>query len=67
MEDYIPAGDMTPFARCFNQSKGENLDLLDEDKYTAVEAYRIYYMRDKASFAKWGGERLLLTGGSRRS
>ena len=52
-EEYIPAGDMTPFARCFNQSQGENLDLLDEDKYTAVEAYRIYYMRDKASFAKW--------------
>ena len=51
--DYLPNTPMTPFARCFNQSKGLNLDLLDEEKYTCVEAYREFYQRDKASFAKW--------------
>lgn len=43
----------TPFMRCLNQSEGRNLDLLDEDKYTAVEAYREFYLREKADFAKW--------------
>jgi hypothetical protein len=52
-EDYLPNLPMTPFARCFNQSKGMNLDLLDESKYSIVEAYRLFYKRDKFSFAKW--------------
>lgn len=43
----------TPFMRCLNQSENRNLDLLDEDKYTAVEAYREFYLREKAHFAKW--------------
>ena len=50
---YIPEGKRTPFARCLNQSQGRNLDLLDATKYTAVEAYRIFYMREKAGFACW--------------
>tara|TARA_R110001592_G_scaffold138248_1_gene357042 strand:+ start:5563 stop:6117 length:555 start_codon:yes stop_codon:yes gene_type:complete len=53
-EDYIPdAEEKTPFARCLNQSQGRNLDLLDTDNYTAVEAYREFYRRDKVSIAKW--------------
>tara|TARA_R110000824_G_scaffold101190_1_gene240333 strand:- start:37023 stop:37574 length:552 start_codon:yes stop_codon:yes gene_type:complete len=51
--DYIPEGERTPFARCLNQSEGRNLDLLDATKHTAVEAYRIFYMREKAGFACW--------------
>ena len=50
--DYIPVGHRTPFARALNQSQGRNLDLLS-DKYTGVEAYRIFYLREKARFAKW--------------
>ncbi len=51
--EYIPDVEATPQPRCFNQSKGENLDLLDEDKYTTEEAYRIFMKRDKARFARW--------------
>lgn len=53
--DYLPASyyPPSPFARCLNQSQGRNLDLLDAKKYTAVEAYRIFYMREKAGFARW--------------
>jgi hypothetical protein len=43
----------TPFARAMNQSKGENLDLIDPTRHTVVEAYREYYRRDKVGFAKW--------------
>lgn len=50
--DYIPSGLRTPFARALNQSQGRNLDLLS-DKYTAVQAYRTFYLREKADFAKW--------------
>lgn len=50
--EYIPSGDLTPFARAFGQSKGRNLDLLDED-LDPVIAYRIYMMREKAGIAKW--------------
>ncbi len=51
---YIPEGEMTPFARAFNQSKGENTDLLDTEKWPCThEAYREFYRRDKASFARW--------------
>ena len=51
---YIPEGHMTTIPRCFNQSKGENLDLLDTDKWPCVvEAHREFYRRDKASFARW--------------
>ena len=51
MHNIIPKGDLTPFARCFNQSKGENLDLLEWE--CPVEAYREFYRRDKASIAQW--------------
>ncbi len=43
----------TPFVRCLNQSQGRNLDLLDEENYSAVEAYREFYYREKRHFAKW--------------
>ena len=43
---------MTEPARAMNGSKGENLDLLG-DHLTTVEAYRIYYRRDKSRFADW--------------
>lgn len=43
---------MTEPARALNQSIGENLDLLGDD-LTTVEAYRLYYQRDKRSFAEW--------------
>lgn len=43
---------MTPFVRALNQSKGENLDLLDESIDT-VTAYREFYIRDKSRFATW--------------
>ena len=51
---YIPEGKMTTLPRCFNQSTGQNLDLLDEDKWPCViEATREFYIRDKINFAKW--------------
>lgn len=53
LRDYIPNGPLTPFPRCVNQSKGRNLDLLDESKYTTVEAYREFYRREKRGFARW--------------
>jgi hypothetical protein len=45
--------EQTAFARCLNQSQSRNLDLLDPKKYSAVEAYRIFYMREKSGFARW--------------
>ena len=48
-----PLEGLTPFARGLNQSKGENTDLLEWD--CPVEAYREFYNRDKAGFAKWTG------------
>ena len=52
--DYLPGTTHpSPFARCLNQSKGRNLDLLCTETYTDVEAYRIFYMREKAGFACW--------------
>lgn len=52
--DYIPLhNEMTAFPRCVNQSQGRNLDLLDPKKYTTVEAYREFYIREKRGFAKW--------------
>lgn len=54
LHHYIPLHDeMTAFPRCVNQSQGRNLDLLDPIKYTTVEAYRTFYIREKAGFAKW--------------
>jgi hypothetical protein len=50
----IPEGEMTPMPRCFNQSKGENLDLLDESVWpNTTKAYREFYRRDKKNIAKW--------------
>ena len=56
--DYIPitGEDKSPtmFERCFNQSQGENLDLVDTDLWPCDhEAYREFYRRDKQQFAKW--------------
>ncbi len=52
--DYLPdLGERTPFARCLNQSQGRNLDLLDREKYTDVQAYREFYIREKRGFATW--------------
>jgi hypothetical protein len=52
--NYIPLhNEMTAFPRCVNQSQGRNLDLLDASKYTTVEAYRTFYIREKRGFAKW--------------
>lgn len=50
--EHIPQGPRTPFARALNQSKGRNLDLLDES-ISAVDAYREFYRREKADFAQW--------------
>lgn len=50
--EHIPKGARTPFARALNQSKGRNLDLLDES-ISAVDAYREFYRREKAGFAQW--------------
>lgn len=50
-----PEWNRTPFAVCVNQSKGENLDLLEME---ATSAYRIFYHRDKAGFATWSNGRL---------
>lgn len=53
--NYIPLhNEMTAFPRCVNQSQGRNLDLLDKSKYSTVEAYRTFYIREKGGFAKWG-------------
>lgn len=55
--DYIPStgiGKPAMFERCFNQSQGENLDLVDTDLWPCDhEAYREFYRRDKQQFAKW--------------
>ena len=50
-----PQWGRTPFVVCVNQSKGENLDLLERE---ATSAYRIFYHRDKAGFATWSNGRL---------
>lgn len=51
--EYLPITKRTPIARAFNQSKGLNLDLLDTEKYSDVQAYRQFYIRDKRNIAKW--------------
>ena len=51
-ERYTTKSGMTDFARALNQSQGRNLDLLDENM-DAVDAYRTFYLREKARFAKW--------------
>jgi len=54
--DYIPQtyGGPFMFERCFNQSQGKNLDLVDTDLWPCDhEAYREFYRRDKQTFAKW--------------
>jgi len=53
LRDFIPWGPMTEPPRCVNQSQGRNLDLLDASKYTTVEAYREFYIREKRGFATW--------------
>ena len=53
IQAHFPDIPRTPFARAMNQSKGENLDLLDPAVYSAVDAYREYYRRDKKGFATW--------------
>ena len=50
---YLNNSPQTPIARCFNQSKGLNIDLLDTNIYSDVEAYRQFYIRDKSNIAKW--------------
>ena len=50
-----PEWNRTPFAVCVNQSKGENLDLLEMEP---TAAYRIFYHRDKTGFATWSNGRL---------
>lgn len=47
----IPAGNITKFARAFNKELYPQL--YDEEKFSAVEAYREYYHLDKRRFAKW--------------
>ena len=51
--EYLPLRPQTPFARALNQSVGRNLDLLDATVYDSVEAYRKFYVREKAGFATW--------------
>ena len=51
-QEYMTKSGMTEFARALNQSQGRNLDLLDEDM-DPVDAYRTFYLREKARFAKW--------------
>lgn len=57
--DYIPilkTGDRRPtmFERCFNQSQGRNLDLIDTEAWPCDHAaYREFYRREKHTFAKW--------------
>jgi len=57
IKEYIPdTGNLFPteFVRCFNQSQGRNLDLLDFEKWPCDhEAYREFYRREKNDFAKW--------------
>ena len=53
--DFLPEGKQTPFARAFRRDMPkENLEriLACED---VVEAYRLYYILDKARFCKWTG------------
>lgn len=45
----FPHTKRTPFARCFGPFK-EQLDISVKD---AIEAYRKFYILDKAAFAKW--------------
>jgi hypothetical protein len=59
-DDYVPLlddeGDGQPvmFERCFNQSQGRNLDLLDTEAWPCDHAaYREFYRREKQTFAKW--------------
>tara|TARA_R100000406_G_scaffold96190_1_gene93141 strand:- start:6918 stop:7448 length:531 start_codon:yes stop_codon:yes gene_type:complete len=49
----IPIGGLTEFARAFQKDNPDMDDLYDTSKFTAVEAYRQYYLRGKAHFAKW--------------
>jgi len=43
MDYIIPEGDLTPFGRAFDKTNPDHDEWYDEDKYTAVEAYRLYY------------------------
>ena len=43
MIDIIPEGEQTPFGRAFDKTNPDHDEWYDEDKYTAVEAYRLYY------------------------
>ena len=53
MSRLLPEGELTDFARAFQKGSPEYDDLYDASKFTAVEAYRAYYIRGKAHFAKW--------------
>ena len=43
MSEVIPEGELTPFGRAFDKTNPDHDEWYDEDKYTAVEAYRLYY------------------------
>jgi hypothetical protein len=53
--DFLPVGKQTPFARAFRRDMpAENLQRILSCK-DAVDAYRLYYVLDKAHFCKWTG------------
>lgn len=53
--DFLPKGKQTPFARAFRRDMpSENLQRILSCK-DPVEAYRLYYVLDKAHFCKWTG------------
>tara|TARA_B100000424_G_scaffold256089_1_gene235734 strand:+ start:4064 stop:4606 length:543 start_codon:yes stop_codon:yes gene_type:complete len=55
MYTLIPSGGLTDFARAFDLQNPDLAHLYDEDKYTAVEAYREFYHTKRFSngLPKW--------------
>tara|TARA_R110001632_G_scaffold65776_2_gene155595 strand:+ start:4166 stop:4738 length:573 start_codon:yes stop_codon:yes gene_type:complete len=51
VDKHIPRiGEMTPFERCFNQSVGRNIDLLDTHNWPCEHAaYQEFYKREKSA------------------
>lgn len=57
---FLPKGKQTPFARAFRRDMpAENLQRILSCK-DVVEAYRLYYVLDKAHFCKWTGREVPL-------
>jgi hypothetical protein len=54
----IPDGPLTPFAVAISPEQRCRQAVPDFDKLDVVDQYRLYYIHDKADFAKWTARRV---------